>query len=810
MAENIKTPCCCGQMSEEVQKAAAPSSERVKRLRDASFDQHPCISIERALLETEFYREHEGKLPMPVLRGANFKHLCENKTLYIGKDELIVGERGPFPKAVSTFPELTCHTRHDFEVLTTRAQQNYTVASADMDIYEKEVEPYWRGRCMRDKLFERMPEAWNKLYEAGTFTEFGEQRALGHTSLDNTIYHKGALDMKKEIAEARAKLDFINDPEATAKDEQLQGMDISCDAVIIFAERHADLAEKMAAEEKDEKRKAELLKIADVCRWVPAHAPRDFWEAVQMYWFVHLATITELNGWDAMSPGHLDQHLGPFYEKGIADGTLTRDEAKELLACLFIKVNNTPAPPKVGVTAKESGTYNDFTNINLAGLKRDGTDGSNEVTYICLELFNELRLLQPQGNIQVSERTPDNVIRAAARVFRNGMGYPSVFNADMVIQEQMRVGKSLEDAREGGTSGCIETGCSGKEAYLLHGYLNVPKLLEYALSNGVDLLTGKQVSIKTGELSEFKTFDDLYAAFEKQMAYVVETKIGVDNYLRYQYATNMAATYLSCVINDCIKNGKDYYNGGPRYNSDYIQCCGIGTITDSLSAIKKHVYDEGTYTLQELVDAMKANWEGHEAMRLTLWNKTPFFGNDDDYADDIMRRVYDSLFRNIDGKHSILGPTYHLNMLSTTCHNYFGQKLAATPNGRFSGMPESDGTSPSHGADRHGPTAVVKSLGKMDQVKSGGTLLNQRFLPSVLAGEEGIEGVKNLIRAYFKLGGHHIQFNVVDEATLRDAQAHPDNYRGLLVRVAGYSDYFVDLDNYQQEEIIARNAQESF
>ena len=810
MAENIKTPCCCGQMSEEVQKAAAPSSERVKRLRDASFDQHPSISIERALLETEFYREHEGKLPMPVLRGANFKHLCENKTIYIGKDELIVGERGPFPKAVSTFPELTCHSRHDFEVLTTRAQQNYTVSSADMDIYEKEVEPYWRGRCMRDKLFERMPEAWNLLYEAGTFTEFGEQRALGHTSLDNLIYQKGALDMKKDIAEARAKLDFINDPEATAKDEQLQGMDISCDAVIIFAERHADLAEKLAAEEKDETRKAELLKIADVCRWVPAHAPRDFWEAVQMYWFVHLATITELNGWDAMSPGHLDQHLGPFYEKGIADGTLTRDQAKELLACLFIKVNNTPAPPKVGVTAKESGTYNDFTNINLAGLKRDGTDGSNEVTYICLELFNELRLLQPQGNIQVSERTPDNVIRAAARVFRNGMGYPSVFNADMVIQEQTRVGKTLEDAREGGTSGCIETGCSGKEAYLLHGYLNVPKLLEYALSNGVDLLTGKQVSIKTGELSEFKTFDDLYAAFEKQMAYVVDTKIGVDNYLRYQYATNMAATYLSCVIRDCIQNGKDYYNGGPRYNSDYIQCCGIGTITDSLSAIKKHVYDEGTYTLQELVDAMKANWEGHEAMRLTLWNKTPFFGNDDDYADDIMRRVYDRLFRNIDGKHSILGPTYHLNMLSTTCHNYFGQKLAATPNGRFSGMPESDGTSPSHGADRHGPTAVVKSLGKMDQVKSGGTLLNQRFLPSVLAGEEGIEGVKNLIRAYFKLGGHHIQFNVVDEATLRDAQAHPDNYRGLLVRVAGYSDYFVDLDNYQQEEIIARNAQESF
>ena len=783
-------------------------NERIQRLRDESFYAHPSICIERAVLTTEFYREHDGKLPMPVLRASNFKYICENKSLYMGPEELIVGERGKTPKAVSTFPELTCHSRQDLEILNTRKQQNYTVASEDIDKYEEFVEPFWRGRCMRDRLFERMPEDWTLLYEAGTFTEFGEQRALGHTALDDLVYTKGALDLKQDIADARAKLDFINDPEATAKDEQLQGMSISCDAVVAFAERHAKLAEEKAAAETDPKRKAELLKIAEVCHRVPAHAPRDFWEAVQMYWFVHLGTITELNGWDAMSPGHLDQHLAPFYAKGIADGTLTRESAKELLSCLWVKVNNTPAPPKVGVTAAESGTYNDFTNINLAGLKADGSDGSSEVTYICLEIFDELRLLQPQGNIQVSERTPDNVLRAAARVFRNGMGYPSMFNADMVIQEQMRVGKTLEDARQGGTSGCIETGCAGKEAYLLHGYLNVPKLLEYTLSNGVDLLTGKQVSIKTGDISTFKTFDDLYEAFEKQMDYAVSTKVKVDNYLRYQYATKMAATFLSVVIRDCIQKGKDYYNGGPRYNSDYIQCCGIGTITDSFSAIKKHVFEDGTYTLQQLVDAIKNNWEGQEAMRLTLWNKTPFFGNDDDYADNIMKVVYNSLFKMIDGRHSILGPTYHLNMLSTTCHNYFGQKLAATPNGRFSGMPESDGTSPSHGADRNGPTAVIKSLAKMDQVKSGGTLLNQRFLPSVLAGEQGIEAVKNLIRSYFKLGGHHIQFNVVDEETLRDAQAHPDNYRGLLVRVAGYSDYFVDLDNYQQEEIIARNAQE--
>lgn len=784
-------------------------NERIAKLRQESFDTHPSFSAERALLETEFYKENEGKYSTPVMRGLNFKHLCANKTIYIGPDELIVGERGPAPKAVSSFPELTCHSVEDLEILNVRQTQSYNVDQKDMDIYKNTVIPYWRGRSMRDKSFARMPQKWLALYEAGLFTEFGEQRAFGHTALDGIIYEKGMLDFKRDIAEARAKLDFLNDPEATLKDDELQGMDYSCDAVIIFAERHADLAEKMAATETNPTRREELKKIADVCRWVPANAPRDFWEAVQMYWFVHLGTITELNGWDAMSPGHLDQHLAPFYEKGVAAGTLDRDRAKELISCFWIKVNNTPAPPKVGVTAAESGTYNDFTNINLAGVKRDGADGSSEVTYLVLEVVDELRLLQPQCNIQVSTRTPDQVLRAAGRVIRNGMGYPSVFNADVVIQELMRVGKTLEDAREGGTSGCIETGAAGKEAYLLHGYLNTPKVLELALNNGVDPLTGKQVSIETGDPKNFKSFDDLYAAFEKQLQYVVDTKIEVDNYLRARYAELFPATFLSVVIRDCIQNGKDYYNGGPRYNTDYIQCTGIGTITDSLSAIKKHVFDEGSVPLADLVAAMNKNWEGAEALRLTMWNKTPFYGNDDDYADDIMQQVYESLFENIEGKPSMLGPNYHLNMLSTTCHNYFGKMTAATANGRFARTPISDGTSPSHGADRNGPTAVVKSLGKMDQIKSGGTLLNQRFLPTVLAGEEGLNGLVNLIRTYFKFGGHHIQFNVVDEATLRDAQKNPEQYKGLLVRVAGYSDYFIDLDDYHQEEIIARTAQES-
>ncbi len=783
-------------------------NDRIARLRQESFETEPSISIERALLETAFYRENSGKHSLPVLRAMVFRDLCEKKAIWLGDGELIVGERGPRPKCVPTFPELTCHSAEDLRVLNSRPMTRYHVAEKDIATYEREVIPYWTGRSMRDRVFSQVPDEWRAAYEAGLFTEFMEQRAPGHTALDGTIYSMGMLDFKARIAERTARLDYLNDPLASDRAEQLKAMDIACDAAIVFAQRHAALAWEKAKTEADPVRKAELLRIAEVCRRVPAHAPRDFWEALQMYWFVHLGTITELNGWDAMTPGHLDQHLTPFYEKGLADGTLTRESAKELLACLWIKVNNHPAPPKVGVTAKESGTYNDFTHINLGGLKRDGSDGTSEISYLILEVVDELRLLQPQTSVHISQKTPDRFLKAAARVIRNGCGYPSVFNSDAVVMEQMRVGKTVEDAREGGCSGCIETGAFGKEAYILTGYLNVPKILELALNDGRDQLTGRQIGPRTGDPRDFSSFDALYAAFTRQLDWVVDLKVRVNNYIERMYAAHSPAPFLSVVIHDCIEKGLDYYNGGPRYNTNYIQCCGIGTVTDSLSAIKTHVFDSGAMPMDRLLTALRANFDGAEALRLKLWNKTPFFGNDDDRADDIMRRVYDSLFTTIDGRPNTKGTTYHLNMLSTTCHVYFGKMLGASANGRLAHLPESDGTSPSHGADRNGPTAVVKSLSKMDQIKSGGTLLNQRFLPGVLKSDQDLDKLCQLVRTYFRLGGHHIQFNVVDTATLRQAQAKPEEYRNLLVRVAGYSDFFVDLDLDHQEEIIRRTEQE--
>ena len=784
-------------------------NERVKRLRNLSVDTQPSLSIERALIETAFYKENYGKYPMPVLRAMNFYEICKNKTIYIGKDELIVGERGPKPRCVPTFPELTCHSAEDLNVLRSRELQKYLISDEDIATYEKEVIPYWKGKTQREKIFSHVPQTWRDLYEAGAFTEFMEQRAPGHTGLDGKIYKYGMLDLKKQIADEIANLDFINDPKATDRQEELTAMDISCDAAILFAERHADLAEKMAAEEQDETRKAELLKIAEVCRNVPANAPKNFHEAIQMYWFVHLGIITELNGWDAMTPGHFDQHLAPFYAKEVAEGTITKEQAKELLSCFWIKVNNQVAPPKVGVTAKESGTYNDFTNINIGGLHRDGTNAVNDVSYIMLEVIEDLHILQPGNSVHISAKTPDKFLKAACKLIRQGHGYPSVFNPDIYIQELVRQGKSLDDAREGGCSGCIEVGAFGKEAYVLTGYLNVPKIFELTVNNGIDPLTGKQVSIQTGDPRDFKDFEELYSAFLKQLDYVVTQKVMVSNYIDRMFAKYAPATFLSLVIDDCIKKGRDYYDCGPRYNTTYIQCTGLGTVTDSLLTLKKHVFEDKKINMERILWAVSENFENDEPLRQFILNNTPFFGNDDDYADSLAVRVYNDLFNTIDGRPNTKGETYHLNMLSTTCHIYFGKMLGATPNGRLSRKSISDGTSPSQGADTHGPGAVVKSLGKLDQIKSGGTLLNLRFLPSLLKRDEDLSKLGHLIRSYFSLGGHHVQFNIVDTATLKAAQCCPEDYKDLLVRQAGYSDYFNDMDIDLQTEIIERTENEN-
>ena len=589
--------------------------------------------------------------------------------------------------------------------------------------------------------------------------------------------------------------------------EELKAMDICCDAVIILGERYHEMAVEKAAAETDPKRKAELEQIAKNLEVVPAHKPQTFWQAIQLYWFTHLAVTTELNPWDAFSPGRLDQHLNPYYEADVEAGILDDEHALELLECLWVKFYNQPAPVKVGITLKESATYTDFANINTGGVTPEGKNGVNNVSYLILDCMDEMKLVQPNSNVTISKKSPQKFLKRACEISRKGWGQPAFYNTEAQITELINAGKSLEDARRGGSSGCVETGAWGSEAYILTGYMNIPKIFQLTLFNGFDEYSGKQLGLQLGYAKDFKTFDELWDAFKKQMKHFVDIKIRGNNVIERLYAEEMPAPCLSVVTNDCISNAKDYNAGGARYNTNYIQGVGIGTVTDCVASVKYNVYDEKNFTMEELIEAMEHNFEGYDYIYSLVHDKTPKYGNDDDYADDLMREIFDLYHDTIVGRPNMKGGKYGIDMLPTTCHVYFGDVILATPNGRKAHKPVSEGISPEKSADTNGPTAVIKSCAKMDHLATAGTLLNQKFTPNVVAGEAGLNNMASLVRSYFAMDGHHIQFNVVDRQTLIEAQKHPEDHKDLIVRVAGYSDFFRNLDKPLQDEIIERTEQ---
>ena len=786
-------------------------NERVSKLREQSLNAKPSLSLERAILLTEFYKSGVvEKVSTPVARALAFKYILENKELCINDGELIVGERGPEPVATPTYPEICTHTLEDLEILNSRSKISFSVDEQTRKLTEDLILPFWQGRSIRNKIFANVDNGWKNAYEAGVFTEFMEQRAPGHTVAGKKIFSKGMLDFIREIKDSLNLIDFYNDPEALSKKEELNAMLISANAIISYANRYSEYAIELAEQEQNTQRKEELLKIATVCMNVPLNAPKNMWEALQHYWFIHLGVITELNTWDSFNPGRLDQNVYPFYKKDLEQGILTEEEIIELLQCFWIKFNNQPAPPKVGVTAEESNTYTDFCLINLGGVKEDGSNAVNELSYILLDVIEEMRILQPSSMVQISSKTPDKFLDRALKIVKTGFGQPSIFNTDAIIQEMLNQGKSLIDARNGGASGCVETGAFGKEAYILTGYFNLMKVLEITLNNGLDPLTGKSIGIETGDPENYIDFDDLFNAFTRQLIYFINIKIKGNNIIEQLWAQNLPSPFMSILIDDCIKNCRDYNNGGARYNTSYIQGVGLGSITDSLTSIKYNVFDKKTISMRELLDNMDENYENSEELRRKLLRETPKYGNDDDYADEIMRRVFENYYSAVNGRPNTKGGYHRINLLPTTVHIYFGSVLKASPDGRKEFQPISEGVSPVQGMDTKGPTGVIKSASKIDHLRTGGTLLNQKFTPTFLEDETSLKKLLHLIRAYFKMDGHHIQFNVVSAETLRKAQKNPEEYRTLIVRVAGYSDYFVNLGEKLQNELIERTEHSNY
>ncbi len=782
-------------------------NQRINALREQSLNAVNRISPERAQLVTRFYKSDEARgLSVSMQRAKCFEYILANKEVCINSFELIVGERGPSPKATPTYPEITVHSLQDLDVLNSREKVSFKVDDQTRKIYKEEIIPFWKGKSNRDRVMGSMSGEWLLAYEAGIFTEFQEQRAPGHTVAGNQIFENGMIDFIAEIDASIGKLNYRTDMHAYDKKEELEAMRVAAQALVQWAVRYAEKLNELAETEPDETRKAELLEMVRICRTVPAYAPKTFHEALQHYWFVHLGVVTELNPWDSFNPGRLDRHLYPFYKCETENGTLTREKAMELLQSFWVKFNNHPSPPKIGVTAQESNTYTDFALINLGGLNPDGTDAVNELTFVILDVIEEMRLLQPSSMIQVSKKNPDSLIHRTLEILKTGFGQPSGFNTDAIIQELTRQGKSIIDARNGGASGCVESGAFGTEAYFLTGYFNIPKVIEITLHNGSDPRTGKSIGLQTCNPGSFRSFNDFVEAFKQQMNYFIDIKIDGNNRIDQVFSRFMPVPFLSVITNDCIKNGVDYVAGGARYNTSYIQGVGLGTATDCLASIETNVFREKKITLSEMVANLDVNFEGEEVLRFDLLYNTPKFGNDDDDADRYISTIFDIYFEAIDGKPNARGGVHRVNLLPTTCHVYFGSVTGATPDGRLAGTPVSEGVSPVQGADCKGPTAVIKSVSKIDHLRTGGTLLNQKFTPAFFENNMAISKLTSLIRSYFRLDGHHIQFNVVNAEILQKAQKNPENYRDLIVRVAGYSDYFNDLSEDLQNEIIERTA----
>ncbi|MBS3790019.1 MAG: glycyl radical protein [Candidatus Thermoplasmatota archaeon] len=787
-----------------------PINDRIGILREESVKKEVEISSERGELITEFYKNTDLKnKSIPVQRALAFKHLMEHVSTPVEDGQLIVGIRGTGVKEVPTYPEVCCHKEEDLEVLDSREKNPYDVEQDTRDVYRDSIIPFWKGETIRERIFEEMTKEWKEAYEAGVFTEFMEQRVPGHTSGGEKIFNTGLLDIKKRISNKKEEL---NSKEDIDKLEELKAMEIVADAMVLYAGRYADKLEKMAEKEKDREREEELRKMASICKKVPKNPPDTFWEALQHYWFIHVGITTESNPWDSFNPGRLDQHLYPFYEKEVDDGELDRYKAKELLQAFWLKFNNQPAPPKVGVTAQESNTYNDFAKINIGGVQKDGSDGVNEVSHLLLETLDEMRTLQPNTAVLISKKNVDRFLNKALKVVKPGFGEPPFFNHDEIIKILLRQRKSLKDARAGGVSGCVETGAFGKESYILTGYFNLPKVLEITLNNGIDPRTGNKIGLKTGEPSNFDSYEDLKEAFKKQLQYFIDIKQEGNDLIETIYHDELPVPFLSLWIEDCVTSAKDYNSGGARYNTQYIQIVGLGTITDSLSSLKYNIFDEERYNLGEVLSAIRSNFENDEKMRQMFLSRTPRYGNDDDYADDIAKDVFDTCIDMVEDYPTtpVRNASRRVYGLPTTVHVYFGSVCDATPDGRKAGKPLSEGISPVQGADRKGIGAVFRSIGKLDHVRSGGTLLNQKLSPDLVQDEETRRKLGKLMRSYFKMDSHHVQYNVVSADLLREAQDNPNEFSDLMVRVAGYSDYFVNLPEGLQEEIIERTEQNEF
>jgi formate C-acetyltransferase len=789
-------------MSESIVRPAAGPSQRVQAGVARNLSAVPELFADRALSVTRSARETEGQ-PLAIRRAKMLVQVLADHPILIQDGEVIVGTKTRKPHGSPVFPEINCAwVERDLDHLATRSNTPFAVADETKRVLRDEVFPYWRGRQVADRIFEQVPPAMWRADERGVLYHYFRSRTIGHI---NAGYAKVLAVGFDGIADAaRSALGRYCDGGSgdAARREMLESVILACEAVVAFARRHAAVVRDLASAERDAARRAELVRMADTCERVPAAPARGFHEALQAMWFTHLVLNLETDG-HAFGPGRFDQYLHPHYRHSIETGALTGAQAQELLDLMWVKFDEITLAKDSG-EAETSSSYPEFQNLNIGGLTRDGRDATNELSYMCLTALEHTRLPQPGLSAQISSRTSSRFLLRCCELLRLGLGMPAMFNSDTLVLGMVNRGKTLEDARASSLNGCVACFCDGKDRMASSGYFNLAKCLELALNDGCDRLTGERLGPATGDPRAFAAFDDVLQAFRAQVAHFVDEKVRYDNIVRQAYATHCPVPFTSAVIDDCIERGLDWHAGGARYKIATISGVAVGTVADALSAIRTHVFERRTVTMARLVEALDRNWEGHEVLRELLVNKTPHYGNDDDEADGLAALTEGIFCDEVEARRDVQGARYWVDLLPTTAHIALGQVTGATPDGRRAGAPLSEGVSAVQGHDLRGPTAAASSVAKLDHARTNGTLLNMRINPDCLRTTEDLRKLAALIRGYFDQGGHHVQFNIVDRGVLEDAMAHPEQHRDLMVRVAGYSDYFVLLSPDIQREILSR------
>ena len=838
---------------EKFQTSDIPKSPRIQKLVDALYEHMPVIESARAKLITESYKETEGE-PIITRRAKAFAHILHNIPIIIRDNELIVGSSTIAPRGCQTFPEFSYEwLEAELDTVATRIADPFEIAE-ETKAELKEADKYWKGKTTSELATSYMAPEAIKAIEHNIFTPGNYfYNGVGHV----TVKYWEVLEIGFEgiMEKAQKELDgcSVGDGNYARKSHFLEAVILSCKAVIDYAGRYAKLAQEMAAQTSDPVRKQELFVIAENCSRVPAKGAQNFYEACQSFWFVQQLLQMESSG-HSISPGRFDQYMYPYYKKDMEAGTITREFAQELMDCIWVKLNDLNKC-RDAASAEGFAGYSLFQNLIAGGQNKEGEDVTNDLSVMCIQASMHVHLPAPSLSVRVWNGSPHEFLIKAAELTRTGIGLPAYYNDEVIIPALQNRGLSLEDAREYNIIGCVEPQKAGKtEGWHDAAFFNMCRPLELVFSNGMD--KGEMVGIPTGDVTQMKTFDEFFDAYKKQMEYCISLLVNADNAIDVAHAERCPLPFLSCMIDDCLKEGKSVQEGGAVYNFTGPQGFGIANMADGLFAIRKLVYEDKKVSMKELKEALAWNYDkgldAQSAGDMTemimkamqkagrnvdastaegllktfmgmkpgeqktqrfkeihdMIDEVPKFGNDIPEVDYFAREVAYTYSKPLQKYNNPRGGKFQAGLYPVSANVLLGGQTGATPDGRYAHTPVADGVSPSAGKDVKGPTAAATSVSRLDHfIVSNGTLFNQKFHPSALSGREGLEKFVALIRGYFDQKGMHMQFNVVDRQTLLDAQEHPEKYKHLVVRVAGYSALFTTLSRSLQDDIIRRTEQ---